>query len=200
MTTNNKICKEHVSQDLDQVVDQLKCLDQKNKRLMQRMFIVYVVFALFYFGLLIFNPDPELTLANRIQGACYVLIFTVAACFFLYHSRKTYKVDYTEPVLKMLETARERHRLMRPGKAWFVFFIVTVTDGVVTWALVPDIFPNWSLAGRILFIQANYFALMGISFLIGYLVWRRKSLPLVRNLTRVIDEMRRDETPMNDIV
>ncbi len=195
MIFKKKVFPEGQAPELDQVVDQLKSLDNKNKKLMFRMFILYLGFALFYLGLLILNPDPELTLENRIQGVFYVLIFAVAAFFFRHHYRKTYKADYTAPVLKMLEEARDRHKLLRPGKIWFMVFIVVVTDIVVTWALLDDTsFPeSWSLLTSILVIQAGYFAIMSLSYLIGYLIWRKKSRPLVRNLTRIIDELKRDE-------
>ncbi|MCX6224373.1 MAG: hypothetical protein NTV01_06415 [Bacteroidia bacterium] len=193
MTIKRKIYPEGQPPHLDQVVDQLKRLDGKNKRLMFRMFILYVIFAIFYLGLMILNPDPELTLANRIQGVIYVLIFVVAAFFFRYHYRRTYQVDYTAPVLKMLEDARERHRLLRPGKLWFLFFIVLTCDIVVTWALTEQTWPaNWSLLTIILVIQAGYYSVMGISYLIGYLIWRKKSRPLVRNLTILIEEFKRE--------
>lgn len=195
MIFKKKIFPEGQVPELDQVVDQLKHLDNKNKKLMYRMFILYLLFALFYLGLLILNPDPELTLENRIQGIMYVLIFVVAALFFRHHYRKTYKADYTAPVLKMLEDARDRYRLLRPGKIWFMLFIIGVTDIVVTWALVDDhFFPeSWSQLKVILSIQAGYFATMGISFLVGYLIWRKKSRPMVRNLTRIIDELTKEE-------
>ena len=196
----SRIFPEGQAPELDQVVDQLKGLDTKNKRLMYRMFILYLVFAVAYLGLMIINPDPDLSIENRIQGAVYVLIFAVAALFFRYHYRKTYQADYTAPVLKMLEAARDRHRLMRPGKIWFVLFIIFATDLVVTWALADNHWPaSWSLLTTILVIQAGYFVIMGLSFLAGYLIWRRKSRPLVRNLTRIIEELRTDETPVNDV-
>jgi len=200
MIFKGKIFTEGVVPDLDQVTDQLKKLDQKNKRLMYRMFILYLVFAIFYAGLMILNPDPELTIESRIQGVLYVLIFLVAAFFFRHHYRKTYKADYTAPVLKMLEDARDRHKFMRPGKVWFMVFIIVVCDIVVTWALIDHSWPaHWTLTQVILFNQAWYFAVMGISFLAGYLIWRKKSRPLVRNLTRIIDELRSDETSVNDL-
>ncbi|MFO7616140.1 MAG: hypothetical protein R6V75_02730 [Bacteroidales bacterium] len=181
--------------ELDQVVDQLKGLDSKNKRLMYRMFILYLIFAVIYLGLMIINPDPDLSMENRIQGVFYVMIFAVAAFFFRYHYRKTYQADYTAPVLKMLEAARDRHQLMRPGKIWFVIFIVLSCDIVVTWALADNHWPaSWNMLTTILVIQAGYFTIMGLSFLVGYLIWRKKSRPLVRNLTRIIDELRRDDT------
>lgn len=193
MTFKKKIYPEGQTPHLDQVVDQLKRLDTKNKRLMYRMFIFYLIFAVFYLGLMILNPDPELTLENRLQGVIYVLIFVVAALFFRHHYRKTYEADYTAPVLKMLEDARERHKLLKPGKLWFLIFIVTSCDVVVTWALTERTWPaGWSLLTTILVIQAGYFTIMGISYLIGYLIWRKKSRPLVRNLTMLIEEFKRE--------
>lgn len=191
MTIKRTIDPEGPTPHLDQVIDQLKRLDNKNKRLMYRMFILYMIFAVVYLGLMILNPDPELTLDNRIQGVIYVIIFMVAALFFRYHYRKTYHVDYTAPVLKMLEDARERHKLLRPGKIWFLVFIVLTCDMVVTWALAERTWPvGWSLLTIILVIQAGYYAIMGISYLIGYLVWRKKSRPLVINLTMLIEELK----------
>jgi hypothetical protein len=200
MTFKKKIMQEGQKPDLDQVVDQLKKLDSKNKKLMFRMFVLYAIITLFYLGLMILNPDPDLTLENRIQGLVYVLIFGVAALFFRHHYKKTYQADYTTPVLQMLESARDRHKLLRPGKAWFMVFIVLACDIVVTWALLDTTWPaSWTRLAVILLIQAGYWAIMALSFLIGYLTWRRKSRPLVQNLTRIIDEMRTDETPMNEI-
>jgi len=201
MIFRKKIFPDGQVPELDQVVDQLKNLDSKNKRLMYRMFILYLVFAIFYTGLMILNPDPELSLENRIQGVIYVLIFVVAALFFRHHYRKTYMADYTAPVLKMLEDARDRHKLLRPGKVRFIIFIILTCDLVVTWALIDDTsFPeSWSLLTSILVIQAFYYAIMGLSFLVGYLIWRKKSRPLVRNLARIIDELRTDESPINDM-
>jgi len=186
--------------DLDQVVDQLKHLDSKNKKLMFRMFILYAIITVFYLGLMILNPDPDLTLENRIQGLVYVLIFGVAALFFRYHYKTTYKADYTTPVLQMLESARDRHKLLRPGKAWFMIFIVLTCNIVVTWALLDTTWPeSWTRLAIVLVIQGGYWAIMALSFLIGYLIWCRKSRPLVQNLTRIIDEMRTDETSTNDV-
>jgi hypothetical protein len=195
MTIKKKFIQEGQKPDLDQVIDQLKHLDNKNKRLMHRMFILYAIITVFYLGLLILNPDADLTIENRIQGVVYVIIFGVAALFFRYHYKKTYKSDYTAPVLQMLEAARNRHKMLRPGKIWFMIFIVLTCDIVVTWALLDRTWPeSWSLLMTILVIQAGYFAIMGISFLIGYLTWRRKSHPLVMNLTRMIEELKKDET------
>ncbi|MFH0761716.1 MAG: hypothetical protein V2A67_09470 [Bacteroidota bacterium] len=195
MTFKKKIIQEGQKPDLDQVIDQLKHLDNKNKRLMHRMFILYAVITVFYLGLLILNPDSDLTMENRIQGVVYVIIFGVAALFFRYHYKTTYKADYTAPVLQMLESARDRHKLLRPGKVWFMIFIVLASDIVITWALLDTTWPEtWSRLTVIFVIQANYFAIMGLSFLIGYLTWRRKSHPLVRNLTRMIEELKKDET------
>jgi hypothetical protein len=94
----------------------------------------------------------------------------------------------------MLEDARERHKLLRPGKMWFLIFIVLTCDVVVTWALAEQDWPaNWSLLTVILVIQAGYYTIMGISYLIGYLIWRKKSRPLVRNLTILIEEFKSDK-------
>jgi hypothetical protein len=79
-------------------------------------------------------------------------------------------------------------------------FIVITCNIVVTWALLDTTWPeSWTRLSMILLIQGGYWAIMGLSFLIGYLIWRRKSRPLVQHLNRIIDEMRTDETPMNVI-
>jgi len=193
MIFKKKIYPDGQIPQLDQVVDQLKRLDNKNKRLMFRMFVFYLVFAALYLGLTLLNNDPEFTLENRIQGALCVLIFLVTAVFFWHHYRKTYKADYGAPVLKMLEDARDRHKLLRPGKMWFMIFIVLTCDVVVTWALIDAAWPaTWNVLTIILVVQAGYFSLMSVSYLIGYLIWRKKSRPLVWNLTKLIDELRGD--------
>jgi hypothetical protein len=180
---------------LDQVMDSLKKLDARNRRLMRGMYILYIVFAVIYTGLLILNPDPELPTNSRIQGVIYVLVFGMSAFYFRYHFLKNKRVDYSAPVLEMLHAARKRHQLWTPGTVIFIIALVGITDAVVTWALIDDHFlSDFALMARILLVQAGYFMIMGISFLIGYASWRRKSRPLVRNLTRIIEELEHEES------
>jgi type IV secretory pathway VirB2 component (pilin) len=193
MTFKNQTITAEEPVNLDQVMDSLRRLDARNKKLMHWMYIAYVVFALIYTGLLILNPDPDLTLSNRIQGVIYVLIFGMSALYFRYHFKKNKAVDYSAPVLEMLTAARKRHKLWTKGTVSFIVALVGVTDIVVTWAILDDkLLQDSSLIIRILVIQAGYFLVMGISFLIGYISWRRKSMPLVRNLTRIIEELGRE--------
>ena len=194
MTFNNKTNNLEEPVNLDQVMDSLKKLDSRNKKLMHGMYIVYVVFALIYTGLLILNPDPELGLNRRLQGGMYVLIFSMSAIYFRYHFRKNKAVDYSAPVLEMLTAARNRHKLWTKGTVCFIIALVGLTDIVVTWAIIDDKFlADYSLIIKILLVQAVYFITMGISFLIGYTTWRRKSMPLVHNLNRIIEELKKDE-------
>lgn len=193
MTFENKTNIAEKPANLDQVMDSLKKLDSRNRRLMFGMYIAYVVFAVVYTGLLIINPDPELTLNNRIQGVIYVLIFGMSALYFRHHFMKNKSVDYSAPVLEMLNEARNRHKLWTPGTIRFIIALVGLTDIVITWAILEDDFlRDHSLTVRILVIQAGYFLIMGISFVIGYVTWRRKSRPLVLNLTRIIEELEKD--------
>ena len=198
MKTRNKkskIFRDGQTPEMDQVVDQLKSLDTKNRRLMFWMFITYLVIALVYIGLMIFDPGPDLISENRIIYLSYILMFIVSALFFRYQYRKTYRVDYTAPVLKMLESARDRHRFMKPGKIWFVLFLVIFCDIIVTWVMLDSSwFVGWTLLLKIVVIQFSYFAIIALSLFVGFLIWRKKSRPLVRNLNRIIEELRRDET------
>jgi hypothetical protein len=194
MTFNNKLNNVEEPVNLDQVMDSLKRLDARNKKLMHGMYIAYAIFALVYTVLFIVNPDPELTFNNRMQGVMFVLIFGMSAIYFRHHFLKNKAVDYSAPVLEMLHAARNRHKLWTPGTVRFIIALVGMTDIVVTWAILDDHFLiGQSLLLRILLIQAGYFLIMGSSFLIGYLSWRKKSRLLVRNLSRIIEELQKEE-------
>jgi hypothetical protein len=193
MTFNNKQKNNEEPVNLDQVMDSLRKLDARNRKLMHGMYILYVGFALIYTGLMILNPDPELTINHRLQGGMYVLIFGMSAIYFRYHFRKNKDVDYSAPVLEMLAAARKRHKLWTAGTVSFIIALVGLTDIVVTWAMLDDSFlSGYDLIIRILIIQSAYFLTMGISFMIGYITWRRKSMPLVHNLTRIIEELQKE--------
>jgi hypothetical protein len=193
MTFKSRTTTIEESVNLDQVMDSLRRLDARNKRLMLVMYIAYTAFAVIYTALLIVNPDPELTVSNRIQGVIYVLVFGMSALYFRHHFKKTKSVDYSAPVLEMLNAARTRHKLWTPGTIRFLITLVGLTDIVVTWAIIEDhLLHDYSLIISILMIQSGYFLLMGTSFLVGYLSWRKKSRPLVRNLTRIIEELERE--------
>ena len=61
-------------------IDRLKKADLKSKKKLKGFYIIYFVIAVFYFGLFILNPDPDLKLNDRINGTLLflgILLFAI---------------------------------------------------------------------------------------------------------------------------
>ena len=73
--------------DVDNLINRTRKEDQRNQKMMKGVFILYVICTIFYAGLMVLNPDPDLTLYHRLGGLCYVAAFLIGAIYF----RREYK-------------------------------------------------------------------------------------------------------------
>ena len=52
--------------DVDNLINRTQKEDVRNQKMMKGVFILYVICTVFYAALLLFNPDPDLTLIRSI--------------------------------------------------------------------------------------------------------------------------------------
>jgi hypothetical protein len=190
MESMNEIMNGNHTIDVDNLINRTQKEDQRNQKLMKGVFILYVICTVLYSILLLFNPDPDLTLFNRLGGLCYVMAFLIGAIYF----RREYKIyknmDYTLPLLQLLERTEKRYRFF--SRKWIPIIIVVV---------LIDMGISLSLTGRnhlwaqdpiekLLIIQAVYWLIIFTSGFVGYLIWKKRSYPIWKDSKTLLSELK----------
>lgn len=173
--------------NLDSLVQKVKWEDQKNLRMTKAFLWIYIILTIFYSGLIIFNPDPDIKLIDRISGICYIASMIAFAWIFKVGYREYKDIDYSLPLIEMLRKVAKRYQL----KAWKFFVLavpVLLMDAGLTLSFYEDLLPMEPL-NRILLIQTIYIPVMVTSGFIGYLIWRKKQKPLRDNALMLIEEL-----------
>jgi len=176
--------------DVDNLIVRTQKEDNRNKRLMNAIFILYLVCSILYAALFLLNPDPELTLMDRMAGMCYVLAFVTGSFFFRREYLIYKKMDYSIPLLQLLEKTEKRYRFFT-RKFLPVLVIVTLIDmGISITFMNGRHLQSFSITEKFFMIQAVYWGLMFTSGFIGYLIWRKRSYPIWKDSKTLLSELK----------
>lgn len=186
-----KMNKENINHmDIGSLINEMELKDSKYKKMMKRFQIVFFIFIFFYAGIFLANPDPEITVKDRIAGVCYVLAFTLFTVQFR-KFYKTYKsVKYSDPVKKVLEEAKKRYTLWQK-KTWITLFSILLIDAATILVLYDRFIEKWTFWQFFSLIQIAYIIIIGIGFTIGFIRWRIESRPIwlsAKNLLKELEE------------
>jgi len=176
--------------NLDSLIKNVKAEDDKNLRISKSFLWVYIILAIIYAGLMVFNPDSDIKLADRISGACYLASMVIFALMFKKGLKEYRSIDYTLPLIEMLRGVAKRYQL-KARKFILLSIPILLMDVGLTLSFYEDILPMEPI-NRVLIIQVFYIPVMTISGFIGYLVWRRKQKPLRDNALMLIEELERE--------
>jgi hypothetical protein len=183
MNGNHKI-------NVDDLINRTQKEDNRNKGLMKGVFILYLVCTILYAILLLFNPDPELTLNDRLGGMCYVAAFLIGTIYFRREYLIYKRMDYSLPLLQLLERTEKRYRFF--SLKWIPIIVVVV---------LIDIGISLSLTGhnhlwvqspleKFLIIQLVYWFIVFTSGFIGYLIWKKRSYPIWKDSKTLLWELK----------
>lgn len=176
--------------DTENLILRMQKEDKRNKKIMMGMFFLYLIFSIFYTFLFLINPDPKLTSTDRITGLSFVVAFIIGTIYFVWEYRNFKKVDYSLPIITILEKTEKRYRFFRTK--WMpVMIIVSIVSFGITLSYIDQLaYWDVSLFGKILAIQGVYWAIMFIAGIIGYLIWRKRSRPIWKDAKTLLEELR----------
>jgi len=176
--------------DTENLILRMQKEDKRNKKIMMGMFFLYHIFSIFYTFLFLINPDPKLTSTDRITGLSFVVAFIIGTIYFIWEYRNFKKVDYSLPIITILEKTEKRYRFFRTK--WMpVMIIVSIVSFGITLSYIDQLaYWDVSLFGKILAIQGVYWAIMFIAGIIGYLIWRKRSRPIWKDAKTLLEELR----------
>lgn len=184
-----KMKKENKNQmDMNSLVGELEAKDSKYRKIMRRFQIMFFVFIFLYAGLFLINPDPELTINDRIAGACYVVAFTLFALQFRALHKRYKEVNYFDPVKKVLEDAERRYRLWQ--KSTLLVLVSILCIDAATLLILYDRFEDrWTFWQFFTGVQLVFILIIAIGFSIGYLRWRKESRPIWLSAKKLLKEL-----------
>ncbi|WP_319499605.1 hypothetical protein [uncultured Draconibacterium sp.] len=156
------------------------------KRRYRRMYILYAVGAVGYFGTFILNTDPDLTLRNRIAGTCFVLAFAILAVL----SRKRYseinRTSFLDSQKQFLKNAQKSYSFWNKQQIWLIPVLLFVNAGATF--SVSNHFGNLEIVTGVLLFQAAFWCLMGFGFYMGKRAWTKKKKPILEKIEALLPE------------
>jgi hypothetical protein len=193
MKTFNNKSKENQSVtnadfNLDSLINELKERDEKTRKTLRNFSVLLTVLVIFYFVLLVINPDKELTLNQHISGVCYVVAFIVGAIIFRNEYKKLSVKNYSSPLLTMLKKQTEKLKFF--SKRFYKMFIVPVILSIGLSIAPPRYIPtDWGQMKRILFVQIVFWSVMIIAGVIAYFIERKKNQAFLDSINVIIKDL-----------
>jgi len=189
---NKEITNNSDFNNIDSLIGKLKTKDAENQKLSRNMTIIYAVMVVFYSGLFLINPDPELGADRRIGGACYALAFSIFFFYFAYYSRKLKRINYADSVKNMMVAAEKRLRPWHPNMLIVIIgaLLIGVATAYITRSYLPE---HWSFTNIIVVCTAIFILVIGFGLLVGHKKWRNEQRPLWIASKELLQELETEE-------
>jgi hypothetical protein len=175
--------------DLETLIDRMKKRDEHQKKTFRNFYIMMSVFVVFYFLLLVANPDPYLTVYKRIAGICYVIAFLIGAYLFRKEHKAMTMLNYSEPMLDVMKGAVDRFSPFKKGFFRFLLVPLFVDFGISFGGSTQYMPESWSNTERIVILQLVYWSIMFIAGLISFLIWKQRVKPYRDAVKRMVEEL-----------
>lgn len=175
--------------DYDRLMQVIRNKDERFKGINRRFSILMFVMVFIYLALLVVNPDPELDWKYRVSGGFYVLAFMVGAYLFRKEYVSIRKVDYTMPVVNVLQDALNRYRIFKPSFYKFLVVPVLINLGVMFGGSLRYMPSDWTIDKKVLIFQLGYWILMLLAFFVGYFIWLKDTKPSYKKIKEMLTEL-----------
>lgn len=185
------VAPEHINIDQDKnqssgFIDRLKKADLKSKEILRRFYLIYFVIALFYFGLFILNPDPDLKLTDRINGTLLFLGILLFAIMGRIKYAELRKMRYDQPTQLFLLKALGRYKFWTREMNYMLLIVLVVNVGSCrSWVFNYPVFENLLL--DIIAFQIVFFATMSVGLYFGHRHWEKHKKPIVDELNELLN-------------
>ena len=164
--------------------DVIKKQDAYSKKQSKRFHIITSIVAVVYIVVFIINPDPDLTLQNRLAGGAYILASIILAFLFLRKHNKIKNTIYLSSTKNFLEEARKRFSLWNKNQLWLVLVVLLVD--IATMFSMSNYFDFISSANAIIISQLIYFALLAFGLYMGKKQWKKTKKPILEKIEEML--------------
>lgn len=182
LNSNHKI-------DVDNLISRMEKEDSRNKRMMKSIFYMYLICTVLYTLLFVINPDPDLTIYDRLGGLCYVTAFLIGTFFFRREYLTLKNIDYSLPLLQLLMQNEIRYRYFSVKWLYVLVIIVLIGFGISFSFSSPGRLMQFSLVEKLVIIQGGYWSILTASGIIGYWLWKKRSYPIWKDSKTLLDDL-----------
>jgi Ca2+/Na+ antiporter len=185
-----KYNKENINKiDIDTLIKSIQTNDNQLKAVLRPLQIVFSLFILIYAGLFLFNLIPGMsTIYHRITGGCYILAFILFIIYFRKYYKKIKSVNYFESVKKVLEDAEQRYRFWHSDVISALIAFLLIDAG--TFSIFLYAFSDkFTFTQIFVSVQVLCFFVIGVSSLIGYVIWKKESRPIWLSAKKLLKEL-----------
>ena len=175
--------------DVDNLISRMEKEDGRNKRMMKSIFNLYLVCTVLYTLLFVINPDPALTIYDRLGGLCYVTAFLAGTFFFRREYLALKNTDYSLPLLLLLRQNEVRYRFFSVKWLYMLGIVVLIGIGISFSFSNPGRLMQFSLIEKLVIIQGVYWSILTASGFIGYRLWKKRSYPIWKDSKTLLDDL-----------
>lgn len=176
----------HINQspiDLESFIRGLKTEDERNLKMMQNMQNFIWGVATIYFLISIFNVFLQVPWYKSFGAFILLLVFIGYGLRSRIYKRKMEPIDYGIPTIEMLKKAAYRYRLqIFRGNVIIEITLILLVDIGICLMLYGTIF-------SFLFIQGFFVFVSAVTFLVGYIIWKKRQKPLRDHALTLLKEI-----------
>jgi hypothetical protein len=190
MSNNNTYGVNHTNGDssLTGLVTKLQAEDSRNLQMYKRFQSIYMVFIFFYAFVFILNPFWHMDLLDRLGGLCYVLAFLILFLVFRKYNRAFREIDYSDATAEMLRKAAKRYSFGNTSRILVTIMPLLLVDAAISITIYKR-YTDKDPWLAVYIVQGVYFAVILISFFIGYMMWYNRQKPLRDEALRLLSEL-----------
>lgn len=179
--------KENSILDIDVLIPKLQSKDAENMKLTRVMQVVFIPLILLFTVLFIAFPDTESGVNLRLAGAFCIPGFLIFLIYFSYYYQKYKRVNYTDSVKSVLQSAEKRFRFWHP--IYLVVFVAVIIIGIgigfIFTPMIPDSLSSIIICGTVIVILMGFLS----GFYVGYKQWEKDSKPLLMATKKLLLEL-----------
>jgi len=183
--------------EMNQFIQKLKIQDQKDRKNLKNFQVFFIIVLIFYFGLFILNPDPYLTIIDRLVGSFFVIAFLLFLLFLKRHISSYTSIKYDEMMLLFLKKAEKRYRFLLEDSYILIPFLLLIDVGSCT-AFVVNYWPaQYGFISGILVFQVIFALIMSLGLIIAKRKWRRNKSEIYYSIKNLINEFQMDNNTVS---
>lgn len=166
--------------------EKIKKHDAYSKKQSKQFYIITSVVAVVYILVFIINPDPNLTLQNRLAGCAFILASLILTFLFKKKHKRITNTIFLSSTKSFLKEARKRFRFWNRDQLWLIIVVLLVD--VASLFSITKYFDFLSQTNSIILAQLLYFGLLTFGFFMGKKSWTKKKKPILDKIETMLSE------------
>ena len=158
--------------------------DSNSKKQSKRFYLITSITAIVYILVFIVNPDPNLTIKNRLAGSCYIIASIILAILFWKKHKQLKESSYLSSSREFLKEAKKRFQFWNKKQLWFIAVIILVN--IASLISLTRYIENLDHTKGIFIYEIVFFVLFIFGFLMGKRSWTKNKKPILLKIEKML--------------